>query len=41
MVNYNLEKVSIEIDTESILAACDMTGVSQSGYGKIYKNIKG
>jgi hypothetical protein len=41
MANYYLEKIAAEIDTESILAACDMTGVSQRGYGQIYKTIKG
>ena len=41
MANFYLEKISDEIDTESILAACDMTGVSQRGYGQIYKTIKG
>ena len=41
MANYYLEKIAAEIDTESILAACDMTRVSQRGYGQIYKTIKG
>ena len=41
MANHYLEKIAAEIDTESILAACDMTGVSQRGYGQIYKTIKG
>ena len=41
MANYYLEKISVKIDTESILAACDMTRVSQCGNGKIYKIIKG
>jgi hypothetical protein len=41
MANHYLEKIGAEIDTESILAACDMTGVSQRGYGQIYKTIKG
>ena len=41
MANYYLEKISVEIDTESILAACDMTWVSQRGYGQIYKTFKG
>jgi hypothetical protein len=41
MANYYLKKIRVEIDTESILATCDMTGVSQCGYGQIYKTIKG
>jgi hypothetical protein len=41
VAKYYSENVSVEIDTESILVACDMTGVSQHGYGQIYKTIKG
>jgi len=41
MTNYYLDKIGMELGTEAILAACDMTGVSQRGYGEIYKSIKG
>lgn len=41
MANYYLDKIGKDLGTEAILAACDMTGVSQKGYGEIYKTIKG
>lgn len=41
MTNYYLERIGKELGTEAVLAACDMTGVSQKGYGEIYKTVKG
>jgi hypothetical protein len=41
ITNNVLRKIGVEVGPDAVLAACDMAGVSQEGYGQIYKTVKG